>query len=360
MGELRFLSKIEQVAAHLRAELAGGRWEGAMPGRLELAAELGINAKTVEEALRQLEREGVLLPQGAGRRRLIACSQKPARAVLKVKILLYERIDQGLPYHIDLMHRLHEEGHDAAFADKSLHNLGMSVKRVAAFVKTHQADAWVVNGGSREILEWFAKRRIPTFAKFGRWAGLPLAATAVYKVPAMISAVRRLHELGHRRIVLLAREERRKPYPGPFEQAFLDELKAQGITTGAFNLPDWGDDIAGLHRCLDSLFQYTPPTALFLSEARIFIATQQHLARLGIVAPRDISLICDDPDVAFSWCQPAVSHFRWDSRPIVSRVVRWADRVSRGTEDRRQRRVMAEFVEGGTIGPVAVRRGRRL
>jgi DNA-binding GntR family transcriptional regulator len=58
MGELRFLSKIEQVAAHLRAELAGGRWERAIPGRLELAAELGINAKTVEDALRLLEKEG--------------------------------------------------------------------------------------------------------------------------------------------------------------------------------------------------------------------------------------------------------------------------------------------------------------
>lgn len=66
MGELRFLSKIEQVAAHLRAELAGGRWEGAMAGRLELAAELGINAKTVEEALRLLEKEGVLVPQRRG------------------------------------------------------------------------------------------------------------------------------------------------------------------------------------------------------------------------------------------------------------------------------------------------------
>ncbi len=60
MGELRFLSKIEQVAAHLRAELAGGRWEEAIPGRMELSAELGINAKTVEEALRRLlAREGI-------------------------------------------------------------------------------------------------------------------------------------------------------------------------------------------------------------------------------------------------------------------------------------------------------------
>lgn len=357
MGELRFLSKIEQVAAHLRAEMVVGRWEGAMAGRLELAAELGINAKTVEEALRLLEREGVLVPQGAGRRRLIAAVKEPVRTALKIRILLYERIDQGLPYHIDLLHRLREEGHAPTFAEKSLHELGMSVKRVAAFVKKNEADAWVVDGGSREILEWFADRRTPTFAEFGRWAGLPLAAIAVRKIPAMTAALRRLHGLGHRRIVLLVREERRKPYPATFEQAFIDELKALGIATGSFNLPDWGDDIAGFHCCLDSLFLHTPPTALILSEAHLFIAAQQHLARRGIVAPRDVSLVCDDPDIAFSWCQPAVSHIRWDSRPIVSRVVRWADRVSRGVEDRRQRYVKAEFVEGGTIGPVA---GRRL
>lgn len=52
--------------------------------------------------------------------------------------------------------------------------------------------------------------------------------------------LRRLHELGHRRIVLLVREERRKPYPATFEQAFLDGLKELGITTGPYNLPDWG------------------------------------------------------------------------------------------------------------------------
>jgi DNA-binding LacI/PurR family transcriptional regulator len=100
------------------------------------------------------------------------------------------------------------------------------------------------------------------------------------------------------------------------------------------------------------LFKHTPPTALLLSEARLFIGAQQHLARMGLVAPRDISLMCDDPDVVFSWCNPPVSHIRWDSRPLVNRILRWADRVSRGVVDRRHRYTLAEFVEGGTIGPV--------
>ena len=262
-----------------------------------------------------------------------------------------ERIDQGLPYHIELLHRLREAGHHAAFADKSLRDLGMKVQRVAAYVKAMGADAWIVCAGPRDILEWFASQPSPVFAKFGKLTGLPLAGSRVDKTPALKAAVRKLHEFGHRRIVLMVRHERMKPHSGPTELAFLDELKALGIATSSYNLPQWGDDIAGFHRCLDSLFQHTPPTALFLIEARLFIAAQQHLARMGKVAPRDVSLICDDPDIVFSWCDPPVSHIRWDSRPVVSSMVRWADRVARGEKDLSQRSILAEFVEGGTIGP---------
>lgn len=258
---------------------------------------------------------------------------------------------------VDLLHRLREQGHEVAFAEKTSQDLDMDVKRVAAHVKSSVADVWLVCAGSREILEWFAGRTEPSFALSGRLSGLLIAGINAQKISAMRAAVHRLYGYGHRRIVFISREERRKPYPAPLEQAFLDELAVLGITTGAYNLPDWGDDIAGFYRGLDSLFQHTPPTALFLMEARLYIAAQQHLARRGIIAPRDVSLICDDPDVAFSWCLPVVSHFHWDTRPVVSRVVRWVENVASGKEDLRQSFVKAKFVEGGTIGPVA---GRRL
>jgi DNA-binding LacI/PurR family transcriptional regulator len=226
------------------------------------------------------------------------------------------------------------------------------LERVAAYVKAQGADAWIVCAGSREILEWFATQATPAFAQFGKLTGLPIPGIRVEKIPAIKTVVRRLHEYGHRRIVLMMRHDRLKPHVGPGEQAFLAELNALGIATGPYNMPDWGDDIAGFHRSLDSLFQHTPPTALFLDEARLFIAAQQHLARLGKVTPRDVSMIYFDPDVAFSWCDPPVSHIRSDSRPVVNRMVRWVDRVARGEEDKSQRSTAAEFVDGGTIGPV--------
>ena len=211
----------------------------------------------------------------------------------------------------------------------------MDPVRVKRFVSQNPADAWVVVAGSREVLEWFAAQETPAFALFGRLKNTPLAGTGPQKSAAVEAAVRRLAELGHRRIVMLCREERRKPVPGFVEMAFLAELEAQGIQTGPYNLPDWGNTMNEFHTGLDALFQFSPPTALLCSYTALFLAAERHLSVRGIVAPRDISMICLDPDSAFSWCVPSVSHVAWDSRPAVRRVMQWVHNLSRGKDDRR-------------------------
>jgi DNA-binding transcriptional regulator YhcF (GntR family) len=88
-----FSSVTEQVAEILREGLLRGRWRGTMPGRLRLAAELGINHKTVKAALKILEDEGVLVSQGRGRERKIVDTGDPTPARLRVMLLLYEKVD---------------------------------------------------------------------------------------------------------------------------------------------------------------------------------------------------------------------------------------------------------------------------
>jgi hypothetical protein len=70
MNKLQLLSLSEQVEAHLRREILAGAWRHVMPGVHRLEAELGVHRQTVEAALRLLEWERVLLPQGTGRRKL--------------------------------------------------------------------------------------------------------------------------------------------------------------------------------------------------------------------------------------------------------------------------------------------------
>lgn len=69
--------------------------------------------------------------------------------------------------------------------------------------------------------------------------------------------------------------------------------------------------------------------------------------------PGDVSLVCTDyDDSSFEWCRPHISHLRWETRPVVLRVLQWVNYVSRGKRDLREVHTPVRFVSGGTIGPV--------
>jgi DNA-binding LacI/PurR family transcriptional regulator len=346
-----FLTIAEQVADYLRGELLRGRWSETIPGMNHLAPELGVNAKTVEAALRLLERDGLLEGQGPGRRRKVTLPKNLVAPALRVAILDYEPLAQTEEWSIAMKQLLIDDGHSAFFAEKSLIELGMDLRRIASLVKRTSADAWVVCSGSREVLTWFSNQETPAFAQFGRRRGLSIAGVGPDHVAAGRAAVQRLFALGHQRIVLLVREGQRAGGTGPSELAIFDEMAAHGLPSGPYNLPDWEDSSDGFHRVLEELFRVTPPTALIVDEPFLFHAAKDHLAQRGILAPAQISLICTDPDPTFWWCKPSIAHIRWDHRPVVRRIVRWANNVARGKDDRRQSFTKAEFVDGETVGP---------
>ncbi|HSP42138.1 MAG TPA: substrate-binding domain-containing protein [Luteolibacter sp.] len=357
MKPVRLLSAAEQVAAHLRDEVLRGGLGERLPGVHQLAAELGVNHKTVAGAIRLLEKECLLEPQGTGRSRRVLSPRGFKPPALRVGILAVEPADCGLNYMVELRHELAEAGHTVFFAPKFLYDLRMDVRRVSRVVDRNPADAWLVLGGSRELLEWFAARGSPVFALFGRRRGLPIASAGPDKSTALVEAMHDLARLGHRRIVLLTRRMRRVPVPGAFEQAFLDELTRHGIDPSPYHLPDWEENIDGFHALLEELFRVTPPTALIVDEVPFFLAVRQFLAERGMRVPRDVSMICTDASPDFEWCRPRISHIRWDSRPLVRRVVRWISNVAGGREDRKHTFTPAEFVRGETIGPAGQRRG---
>ena len=345
------LSMVDQMVAHLRGAISSGELVGSMPGIRCLASTLGVSSNTATAALEELEREGFLKPQGHGRRSRIVLPEDFVRPACRVTLLLYERADIQLDYVVEIQQQLNEKGHDVHVAEKSLVDLGMKVDRIDRMVNRTETDAWVVFSAPQEVLEWFVVHSVPTFALFGRFRRLPLAATGLDKVPAFRAAVRRLAELGHRRIVLLQPKHNREPTPAPLVRESFEAMEANGIETGPYNLPDWEQSPAGLRRCLDSLFAVFAPTAIIFDRPNELICAQTILAHKKIFAPRDISLVCDE-DPAFAWLDPPISCIRWESDPWVRRVVRWVDNVANGKDDRRQSFTKAKFVERSSIGPV--------
>ena len=351
MAEFQVRTATAQVADHLRREIERRRWTQELPGGTRLAKELGVGKSTIEAALALLDAEGLLLPQGTGRPRRIDSAKLRGCLGTVVRLLLYERDDVFDQVIFELRRQLESAGHELVFASKTMRELHHDPRRVARMVGGEPANAWIVLAGSRPVLEWFAGAGMPVLALFGQPQGLPLASTGPDKLPALRDVLQRLMDRGHRRIVMLAREERRKPQHGLFEQAFFDELKARGLAAGAYNLPDWEESAAGLNRCLDGLFQVTPPTAIIIQDSMLSFGVKSYLARQRGLALRQVVLVCADYHPTFEWCDPPMPHFSWDPQVSVRRVVRWVDHVSQGKNDLRQQLVAAKFIEGELPGP---------
>ena len=177
------------------------------------------------------------------------------------------------------------------------------------------------------------------------------------KAPAIQEATRRLIALGHRRILLLCRRVRRLPEPGRVEREFLRTMGEHGLPVSAFNLPDWEETPEGFQTLLREIFRVSQPTALIVDEVPFFFATQQFLLGRGLRVPGQVSLVACDDDPAFAWCSPPIAHCHWDFAPIVRHITRWAVATSEGRTERRQMLFPAEFVPGGSIGPVGLDTG---
>ena len=335
--DLRLLTYAEQVAAHLRSELLKLRWVGELPGANRLGAELGVNHTTIDSALRLLEEEGLLVSQGAGRpRRIELPKDGTASARLQVGLLLFESADKSAYDTLELRRQLMEAGHAVIIPNHSMTELNMDLSRISRMVSKSKVDAWVVFSGPGEVLSWLAKQPTPVFDYSGQKPkGIPMASVGPAGHTAIVPLVRRLVLLGHRRIVWLAR------FSDP--NYLFKEMEKQGIPVGSYTKPSWEPTPSGFRNCLDSLFATTPPTALLIDEAPLFLAAQLHLARRGILAPEHVSLYCTDPDPAFEWCEPSVAHTFWDRDPAIRRMVRWVANVSRGKEDFRATETKVEF-----------------
>ncbi len=356
---VRRLSIIDQTMEHLRAGIRRGRWSVRLPGVRPLSEELGVSRETLRTALRRLEKEGFLAEGGPSGSRLIKDKDAApsARGSLRIAILPMQRLqsvdmpNQALLFQ--LMHDLEAAGHSTTLVNLPGNTPEPSEATLARLVRERGADAWVVYMGSHEALEWFSRQSFPSIALGGRSLGLAMAATGVDYSPALREATRDLVRLGHRRIVYVCPRSARQPEPGKLVRAFLDELTVSGIPAGAYNIPDWEETPEGLRRLLDSLFKFTPPTALILWNGLQVAGTLAFLSERKLRVPGDISVISHLSDEQVAWQSPGmgVADFARDDSKIIRRIVRWADNTALGKEDKEQEVFVGHFTPSASLGP---------
>lgn len=355
MERLRRSYLVEQTATHLRERLRVIPKGGKLPGVIRLATSLGVSKSTVRSALRMLETEGLIALSEDGLSRIIASHASAKQNPFRIGILLFDALAIENPrsqqFVLETQYHLEQAGFICFLSSISQCALRHDVGRISRYIRKTPADAWVVMAGSYELLGWFAAQKIPCIAFAGRRRTYPIAAVGPDVVTPFLSATRKLIELGHRRIVFLVRKPMRLPEPGLTVKAFIEEMNAHGIPVSDYNLPDWEESREGMKALWQSLFQVTPPTAVIIADVQLVTAFLQFLGNRRIVMPDRISLVSAEDDPSFEWCDPPIAHIRWDSVPVVRRIVRWASAIRRGQEDLNQDVYPAEFVLGGTIAP---------
>lgn len=352
MSLFRRKSLIAQISEHLRRDLAAGRWHGQLPGVRTLAEHLGVSKDTVRAALRILERENVLRPGGAGKRRCITSRNTEHRSGLRVAILLDEHLHTNNAHSLELIlmvkQAVEAAGHACTLCEKSLKQIP-GIPRLARFVRNTKADAWIIYSAPREVLEWFSGNRLATLAIGGRCLGLPIASVVTDVKHAMADAVDALVALAHTRIVMVCGSLWRDPSPGPSAGAFLERLQWHGLPVSEYNLPSWQETPEGLHAMLISMFAVTPPTALIITEPSMCVSIRIYLAERGLTVPRDISMVSLLPDPALCLHRPAMAQFKWPLVRIVDRATAWVDRIAHGADDRRATVFRARFRPAETL-----------
>ena len=342
-------SASEQVADHLKAEIISKTWIDIMPGETHLLKCLGVGKATIKAALSILEQEGILMSQGPNRRRKIVLTESLKVSSLRIGILCYDESDRVDFLMNQLVYSLRERGYAAFLTTKTLQDLKMDVGKVSEFIKKNNADAWILNASPRSVTQWFIEEKISVFALYGGQIGLPIAGISADHKPAIQAVIERLVELGHRRIVSLSNRGRHVSAPGGIEKFFLEELERCGIPTSSYNLPSWEDGRDGFRKCLEALFEHTPPTALIIEEPSYFFAALQFCGERGLRIPHDVSLICSEYTEKFDVMSPEISHISWDNQPIIRRVLRWTNSIDLGKEDKLQSQVKTKFLETATI-----------
>lgn len=117
-------------------------------------------------------------------------------------------------------------------------------------------------------------------------------------------------------------------------------------------MPDWRASKEGFQSLLESLFKVTPPTAVIAEQLLPYITPRYFLAKRRLGVPEDVSILYTNNEPCFAWSEPSVAHILSDTGLMVRRLVRWAANISMGKSDIRQTLSEAEFIDGGTLGPV--------
>ena len=318
----------------MQLRLSSGEWPKLLPGERRLAETLQVGRDTIRLAIRQLEREGILAPAGAGsRRRVVDTATAAVRSrtkVLKIGLLAHRRLEQ-LPQpmllEVDrIRDALADKGGSLEVIAPGWYEQKNPAKRLEALVDEEPCSAWILLRSSAAVQAWFMKSGIPALIRGYPHPGISLPHLDVDWRATAHHAAGLLWRMGHRRVVILS----------PAEPLMGVEAAVRGVME--LGEPDFEATVliengspSGVGRVLARALNFkTPPTAIIATRPRQAATALTWLATQGLQVPQHLSLITLAREPFLDHLVPEITGYHVDPEAVAKLVVRRLERIAAG------------------------------
>ncbi len=313
---------------------------------------------TLRRALHQLEAEG-LLRSRQGKRREILVVRRRVASVPSGRVLLLTPIPLQfqLPFYVFWTNQLRETLEEAGYHLEVYPSRAPYARGAATvledLVRQFRPVGCVLTVSTREMQQWFSKRRLPCVIVGSRHpqVGLPFVDKAYRAICR--HAVGLFLARGHTRLALV------NPDSGAAgdldsEQGFnegIAQTQRQDVQASILRHNGTAEDIC---KKLNALLRRPDcPTAFLVSRAWYVLTVMGHLMRSGVRVPEKAVVISRDHEPFLEQMVPSVARYVISPESMARRISSAVLEVVRsGLIGPADYHIMPEFTEGETLSPV--------
>lgn len=353
-------SLVGQTVAFLDAQIAAGQWHDWLPPERTLCETLQVSRSTLRRALAQMRRDGRINSEHGAGNRILRGAKSPRRRLRShdVAVLVPEPLERLRPTQalwIDELRALLSE-HDVRLhvfhgAQYFRANPGAALEKL---VRQNPHGCWVLTLASPACQQWFARRGTPCIVAGSCHAGVDLPFRDLDHRAMCRHAAGVLLAAGHRRLAFLAQKTR---LAGDVESeaGFLEGVNQSHHGDASAQVCHHDATASGIALALRRLLAQRPaPTALLVANAYHYLAVVSRLAQLGLLAPRDFSIISRDEDPFLTFLAPEPARYVASPRALAKSLLRPVmELLEHNAVSQRASRLMPEFIRGETVGPGA-------
>jgi len=352
---MRFQSLPAQVADHLKAEIARGRWNDFLPGERSLSVTLRVSRRTLTSALAQLQQAGVIQSQPARGHRIVRDPEVPASSEIRqIGLLTSTPLDRMRPgttlWVNDLQALLGEAGFRLSFFHGAKHFARRPNRALAKLVAENPQACWILAGSTEPLQRWFATQKIPAVV-VGTCHGEIVLPDVDLDFRALGRHVAgRLAAFQHRRAALFQTNA-----PGYFtsesecERGFREVLEKSGGETQVVYHERNRDSLVRLLKRMFSASEHA--TALVVINSLDYLTATSFLTQKGLRVPDDISVIARNDDAFMTALLPEPTRYHASPHVLARRIFKVLMQVVAGQASVPPHlRIMPEYIAGESLG----------